>query len=416
MGRLNTSDLRPGLTVAEDVHGANGRLLLSRGTVLDAAHLRVLKIWGVTDVLVDAPAPATSETAGSPCPDAPPAHDAAAAHVDAIFSGTDTAHPALAELMRLRVKTLECLSETRAMPGQQCLMAETAPAALPTLPPAPATPGELLDADPSLHAFPDVYFKLKQALDDPSSSTTHIAEVVGRDPALTSRLLKLANSPLYGFPKRVESLARGVMMIGATELCMLAMGLSVMGMFAGIPAGMLTTRQIWSHAVGCAVLSRIVAARLRGVSRERCFVAGLLHDVGRLVMLKTLPEHMSRIFLVARCEKTPIFEVERRFLGYDHTQVAAAAVAAWKLPPLIGEAIRHHHDPDAAPDIPLEASVVHLADLMTIALEIGSNGSCLVPPLCPGAWDRLDLPVSALEVVVTQADRQIEDIVTNLLS
>lgn len=419
MGRVNTSDLQAGMIVAEDVHGSNGRLLLSRGVRLDAARLRVLRIWGVADVLVeqDGPAAPGRDPAGTPraVGSSSAETDAAAAHAAAIFSASNTDHPAVAELVRLKIKALESQDVPRAIPGQQCLV-PAPPADCPAdLPPAPATPEALLASDPGLHAFPDVYFKLKKALDDPSSSTAHIAEVVSRDPALTSSLLKLANSPLYGFPKRVESLSRGVMMIGATELCMLAMGLSVMGMFAGIPTDILTTRQIWSHAVGCGVLSRIIAARLHAVSRERCFVAGLLHDVGRLILLKRQPRHMARVFHLARLEKTPLIQAERRLFGYDHTQVAAAAVTAWKLPPLIGEAIRLHHDPAGSPDSPLEASVVHLADLMTIALEIGSNGSCHVPPLCAAAWERLGLSASALEIIAAQADRQVEDIVITLL-
>lgn len=431
MGAMNIRDIRPGMILAADVIGDMGRRLLPRGTTLTAGNLRVLSIWGVTEA--DIAPPDNAGSAESPTPTADPGPgNPARDHVDRLFRDANLDHPAMAELYRLRLD--EPTPEPTKNPGRlqdappaapreaagparsgssRTSAGPAAPGDSPALEPTPATPLDLLRNDPTLPAFPEVYFQLRQALDDPTVSATHLADIVGRDPSLAARLLRLANSPFYGFSKRVDSLSRGVMMIGAGELTQLVLGVTVVGMFNELPKSALTMRQIWEHAVGAGVFARILASRLRGLSQERAFVCGLLHDIGRLIMLRSLPRRMDRAMALAREERRPLHEVETRLFGWSHADMAEALISWWRLPENLGQTIRAHHGPFDGPEA-REAAVIHLADIMTIAWERGFNGAPGAPRLDPAAWELLGLPTSVLAVAVSQSRRQIDDILSTL--
>ncbi|MBF0480870.1 MAG: HDOD domain-containing protein [Desulfovibrionaceae bacterium] len=410
MGLLNIADLKPGMTVARDVTGKNGRMLLPKGLTLTEAHLRVFNIWGVTEAEVYG---ASRDEASEAALDAIDAGvlKAAASQAALMFSASNTDHPAVSELLRLRVIELAETAATADQANQAGPAGPVKEADQGDPPPAPSSPEALLAGDQDMGSFPEVYFELQKALDDPGSSDAHIADIIGRDPGLTARLLKLANSPLYGFSSRIDSLARGVMMIGGRELFQLALGLTVIDKFKDVPPGLLSARQVWEHAIGCAVFARVLAVHARNLSHDRLFVAGLLHDLGRLVMLKKIPRHMARIVKTAQSERIPLHLAEKRHLGYDHAELGRALMRKWRLPPVLCEIVAAHHEPETAADVP-EAALIHLADLMAVS---AGDGSLCVPRLSPAAWDQLGLSVSVLAVALSQAKRQMREMVASFL-
>lgn len=401
MASVNIGDLACGMVLAGDVCGAHGRKLLAGGTVLAENHLRVLRIWGVSQVDIVAGNPA----ADASCPSAVGPDPEALARADARFAIAGRGHPAVDELYRQCLKDMPVVSGPGPLPPEP----HASDLALPAL---PQSPEALVQADPALASFPDVYFRLQEAINDPGASAGHIAGIIGRDPGLAASLLRLANSPLYGLPRPIDSLARGVMVIGARELTQLALGVAVVGRFRDIPDGCLTMRQTWEHAVGCAVLAQVLAVHL-GLPRERLFVAGLLHDLGRLVLLRRFPLHMAKAVALARRQGQAVAEAEREVFGFDHAAVGATLLAHWRLPPDLAEAVGGHHGDG---ETGLDAAVVHVADVAAVAGGFGSNGSPLVPPLSGPAFDALNIAPSVLPVALSQARRQVGDIVATLVS
>lgn len=406
MAKVDIDDVRCGMRLAGDACGKNGRKLLGAGTVLETGHLRVLRIWGVSAVNV-AGGEAAGDVRDAACGEGEPEAQEAARELAALrFALADRSHPAVDALYRCCLRDLA--KEDR------CPLPPPFPpvSAASPLPEAPDSPEALVAGDPSLASFPDIYFRLQEALADPGASAGRIAGIIGNDPGLSATLLRLANSPLYALPHPIDSLARGVMRIGAGELAQLALGVAVADRFRDIPACCLTMRQIWEHAVGCGVLARVLAAHVGGVSQERLFVAGLLHDLGRLVLLRRLPVHMARAMAMAREERLPVAAAERELLGYDHAAVGRALLAQWRLPQELAAAVGGHHGQGA---MALDACIVHVADMAAVAAGYGSNGSPMAPPLDAAAWDALGLEPSVLPVVLSQAGRQVDDIVSGLL-
>ena len=137
-------------------------------------------------------------------------------------------------------------------------------------------------------------------------------------------------------------------------------------------------------------------------------MAGLLHDVGRLVLYSQAPEQALEVFEAYRRGGTLLREAEVQVLGYDHAQIGEGLLLAWHYPLNLVEAVACHHRPQSAGAFHTEAALVHLADHLVNAMQIGSSGERYVPALQTKAWDQLNLPVSFLETLVKSIDEQME--------
>lgn len=409
MARINASDLRAGMVLAEDAAGANGRLLLPKGTVLEDKHIRVLKIWGAVDADISDVDPSEVRAASISALDEESV-ELATAYVDALFVHVDLTRPPMAEMRSACIKHhARRVIEGEILPLEN-LHWETI-----------ATPEDLprmdlqtfVDSDKGLASFPDIYFRINKALEDPASTAHRLAEVISMDPSISAKLLTLVNSPFYGFSQRIDSLSRGVAMVGARELSQLALGVAVMDLFTGIPDGIITVRGFWQHCIACGVLARILATHLPGIQQERCFVMGLLHDIGRLVMLKLAPQEIAWAINESRRRAIPLYEAEQLVFGFNHADVGGALFQRWNLPDELRLAVEEHHA-SRRPTMQ-ESSICALADALAVGMGHGVNGTVNVPPLPDHVWAALGLPESVIEATMMAAARQIDDILTVFL-
>ena len=151
-----------------------------------------------------------------------------------------------------------------------------------------------------------------------ASSAQAIGDVIGADPALSARLLRLANSPYYGIPSRVETISRAVTILGMKELYSLALTVSVISAFKDIPNQLVNMASFWRHSVTCGVIARTIA-EIKGLSdRETLFVAGLLHYIGRLLLYQRAPAHAMGVLACARRSGSLLFQAEKEVMGLDH--------------------------------------------------------------------------------------------------
>ena len=227
------------------------------------------------------------------------------------------------------------------------------------------TPEELVARNVALVSLPEVCMQVQAMADSPHTTAADIGEVVSKDTALTARLLKLVNSAFYGMPRRIDTISRAVNLVGARELRNLTLAASAAEVFKDIPASVVDMPTFWQHSVYCGLVSRNLAQRCNVLHSERLFTAGLLHDVGRLLMFMKLPQETGRAMQIRAESGREVCEVEEELLGFDHTEVGQALLSHWNLPPNLCATVRYHHRPQEAHDAHLEAAILHIGDIVT---------------------------------------------------
>lgn len=412
MVKLHIDDLEVGMRLGCDLKGANGRFLLPKGVEIEEKHLRILKIWGVNEIDIE------GEIEGEGASKAnfsPAILERSKELVDDLFALSNTEFPPVIELQRLSLnKTAQRLSQGCPSPLETQTVQETPLVPVEEEPEQFAGPEDLAGAEVELASFPDIYFQIADVLNSPSSTASHVADVVSKDAALSAKLLRLVNSPFYGFPSKVDSITRAVALVGSKELSMLALGVSVVEYFEDVPPELMDMRNFWMHSIACGVFAHILASHMAGLSEERFFLGGLIHDIGRLVILKNAPRCAAITLNIARSKPCLLFEAEQEVIGFDHSAVASNLMRLWQFPESLEEMVTYHHSPGQSPHI-VDAAVVHCADIMARSLWTGYKGLFYVPPLNQQAWEALELSPGVLSSVMSQGEHLIQDIFNTFL-
>ncbi len=213
-----------------------------------------------------------------------------------------------------------------------------------------------------LVSLPEVCLKVNALINDPSCSAKRLGAVIGQDPALTTRLLRIANSPYFGLRARVDTVSRAVTVLGIRELQFLVLATSVTRSFDRLPNTLIDMDAFWRHSIYCAVVARLVARRCHVLHHERLFVAGLLHDIGLLIMFNKIPELCRVMISRSSRQDLTLVEAERDVFDIDHAEVGRELLMLWQLPPSLAEAVGCHHRLEQAADSLLDAAIVHIAD------------------------------------------------------
>jgi putative nucleotidyltransferase with HDIG domain len=219
----------------------------------------------------------------------------------------------------------------------------------------------------NLPTIPTVLAKILQLVDAESASGKELIKVIEHDQALTGKMLRLANSAFFGQTRKVATIPRAVVLLGFSTVRNLALGVKV---WDALGTGIARTRldELWAHAVTVAVAAKAIAARLRAGDPDEAFTAGLLHDVGRLVLAMRFREQYWQV-VGGASEVEAVERMEASSLGVDHAEVGAWILEAWSLPPAIVEAVRAHHGDGPRPGMPGLLAIVdrlvawtHVAD------------------------------------------------------
>jgi HD-like signal output (HDOD) protein len=268
----------------------------------------------------------------------------------------------------------------------------------------------------SLPTLPSVIVRVNEQVGNPKTSALDLARTILEDQSLTARLLRLVNSPFYGFPRRIATVTEAVTILGFAPVRSLLLTASVVDLLVGEETPDFSPTGLWEHSVGAAVGAGLLARYTRHEDREEVFVAGLLHDVGKLVLFHFLTKEFLAVLETSRREDIPIRTAEQRLLGFTHDQVGRLLAERWKLPVRLSEAIGCHHRPDLAQVGKREAALVHVAEALTRALGLGSGGDDAVPMLEPETWRRLGLQTTILEPLMIELEEQYADARAILLS
>ena len=279
-----------------------------------------------------------------------------------------------------------------------------------------ANPRDLLRGYVEVSSLPMIHLRLEEAINNPKKSMADIAKIIREDPGLTARLLRIVNSAFYNFPSRVETISQAVTIVGTQQLSALALATSVMNMFKGIPQELVSMDSFWRHSVGVGLAARVLATYRREPNAERFFVAGMLHDIGRLVLYTKISDQARDAIVAAKTNKVLLYEAEKESLGFTHAVIGGVLLQTWKLPTSLEEVVMFHHNPTASTRFPVETAIIHLADIVAHSMGLGSSGEQLVPPLDEQAWGLLGFQPSVLSTIEDQVDRQYQDALQTMLA
>ncbi len=211
-----------------------------------------------------------------------------------------------------------------------------------------------------LISLPEVYLKLRRLMDDPDSDIYDFAEVISVDPNLSVRLLRIVNSAYYGFPEPVESISRSINLLGIAQLHNLVLGISAISSLE-LPNDIQPLDTFWRNSLFSAVLARLLAERIKLAGSEHMFIAGLLHDIGHLVLYSKFPLQAIAAGKIAEQQGKEIHEAELKVLGCHYGDVGAMLMVNWNLSGNLQNITRNQPNPAAASEKQLEATLVHLA-------------------------------------------------------
>ena len=398
MGIIHINKLKPGMVIDEEVRDINGRLLLKRNKKIQTNHIRIFKIWGITEVNVQG----NNGNKEAPVkPDDPEAIEKIKKATLDLFRHVDLEHPAIKEIFRISVlfRSKYNLYEAEKMGSLAEIDTEQKTCENDFI-------KKLSKENISLPEIPSIVFELNEVIANPLSSAEDIAQVVNRSPSLTALLLKIVNSPFYGFPSKIDKISLAVTLIGTREISGLALGISVLSLFNRIPKEILSMHSFLRHSLACGIISRILAAHKSLPQTEQLFVSGLLHDLGRLILYSYFPDESRNVLSRARSSDSLLYRQEDEHLGCNHTHIAKYLLQQWKLPLVLENNVFFHHSPSEAQQ-PLSATLVHIADIITNGLGIGTSGERFVPSLDHEAWENLGLSPTCFDVVTKQAVHQL---------
>ncbi len=401
----NFTDLVPGLTLAQDILTPNGRLILPRGTLLTDRHIDYLKRWGIARVNItekrgihiepgEVLGMLTEEIEGFLAP---------------IFARNDLQHPLVSAVYRLGVERLR----GKAMDGWK---PPRKGASLPVSDhrfkdeffAGDYSLKELIRHEVQLSSFPDIYFKISQAINSPLSNADYLARVISSDVSVCAKLLRMVNSPFFGMPSRVDSVSRAIALVGADELSTLAMGISAISAFKDIPENLVDMKAFWTHSLAVGIISRRLGEDMPEVAKEKIFVGGLLHDIGKLIIFKKLPEASKEVIINSQTNLLPAHQSEQEILGFDHARAGSLLAGAWSLPDFLRDQIKGHHDTGKM--ISREAAIIHLADFLAIGLVFAEKGSIILPALNPSSLKMVKLGPENLKDVLTDVEQEFKEI------
>lgn len=255
-------------------------------------------------------------------------------------------------------------------------------------------------------SLPILYIRLDETINHPRSSIADISAIISEDQGLTAKILKLANSPLFGHFGKIDTISRAVTILGVQQLRDLSLAVSVMGMFKNVTDYPLVMEQFWRHSIACGLAARALATSQRESNLERYFVAGILHDIGRLAFVLRIPDQYKALIEQSRRDNRLLLTIEQEQLGFDHAMLAGALLREWKLPLRVSEPVEYHHRFARAAHHPKDAALLHLADIIAHALQLGESGEIAVPPLDAEAWNQLEISTALLEPVIKQIEPQ----------
>ncbi|MHB9094311.1 MAG: HDOD domain-containing protein [Eubacteriales bacterium] len=269
---------------------------------------------------------------------------------------------------------------------------------------------EMVHKVEELPALPHVTYRVLQLTSDPKTTIPELTDTITKDQVLTAKVLRMANSAYYGYARRIYGISDALIILGFSTVRNLVLAASVYNVmdkeFQGyfLPKG-----ELWKHSMSTALIARLLARKVSYELPDQAFTAGLLHDIGKIIMNTYMKKRFAKVIEMVNGENIPFMEAEQQILGFDHAEVGARVAEKWNLPDELVEAIANHHRPKLAKINPRLTSLTHVADAASMSMGIGLGGDGMLYPFDGFAIDQLKLDRKIIEETMAEVAESMVD-------
>jgi HD-like signal output (HDOD) protein len=217
--------------------------------------------------------------------------------------------------------------------------------------------------------LPDVYHHIRSLMVVPEATIDDFAGVINMDSALATRIVKIGNSAFFGYVRKANTVKQAISLIGVMQLHDLLLSSLAIRAFSGVPPEVIDQHSFWRSAIYCGITARLLAKKCKLLVSEKLFTAGLLHEIGHIVMYTKIPEQVQEVILAAQHTDRPLYMLEREILGFDYGQVGSELMRLWNLPEGYQDIATYHMEPYKALLFKEEITLVNLAHCIMLAEE-----------------------------------------------
>ena len=265
---------------------------------------------------------------------------------------------------------------------------------------------KILSSVSNLPSIPYVIFEVTKIIDNPSASAAQLAKIINKDQGLVTKVLSVANSPLYGIPRRVSTIDFAIVILGFNHIKNIVIALSMMDAIKPSSSKNFNQKQYWVHSLLVATASKRIADDLGYPNSGEVFTAGLLHDLGVPVINKYFPKEYENIVAMVCNSSISYYQAEKEVLGISHDEIGKALMEKWNLPQNLSEVVENHHTVLSSEKHKVNCAIVHLADYMTQKFCIGEF-----------FWDEgLELDESVIKILNLGDLNYLDNFMVNYLS
>jgi putative nucleotidyltransferase with HDIG domain len=278
---------------------------------------------------------------------------------------------------------------------------------------SPLLPQDLAEGLEDLPSLPAVVMELLGSIEQEDLDIAVLAKKVALDAALTAKTLRLANSSAFGLQVKVTTIQQAMTFLGFQTTRNLITAAAMTGCFPSGRCPGFSDKAFWRHSIATAACARVLARRVR-FNSDYAFTAGLLHDIGRLVLVSRFPEHYAAVLARRAQDDEALLAAERATIGLDHVAAGVALAEHWNFSDTMRHAIAWHHEPEQ-PGAGFLATIVHVANAVAHALDLAGEEDELAPAVSSVAWNALGLAEEAWLHVFRETELQFEEMAAILM-
>ncbi|MDD5675322.1 MAG: HDOD domain-containing protein [Chitinivibrionales bacterium] len=262
----------------------------------------------------------------------------------------------------------------------------------------------------TIPTLPTVITRISKLLQNPQTSAEEIGKVITTDQALTTKVLKLVNSAFYGFPGKIGTITHAIVILGFSTVANIVLTASILDVFRrkSNEGAAFDMEKFWLHSIATGAAAQAIAKFIGSSQKEECFIAGLIHDIGKIILCQYQPAAFDQVLQDAQQKQILFYESEKAQFDVTHQEIGGMLAEHWNLPAALTAAIKYHHIPSTSRDFFSVTAIVHCADIFVRAMDVGNGGDEKIPCMAEVAWNNLGLENVPLPTLIEKINDEIE--------